>query len=404
MLRLQRRFGNAATTALLTGTASLPAGALVVQRQPKSPPNPVEVAGQALRDFEAWADDEKKRQNVVDQAAVVGLDPKQAASVQAAATKITSFIPTMRAAAVKADPALASLRTAVTHATKARSLMQSKDPVDHRLAGPERNQSRDALVKAIGHISSITSGVDVKGLVKNLRAVETHLVNDGSLPEVVKHLNRTIDALGKVRTEADTRAVAAQRVDVLLRGFLALNNPAFAAAPTAAELATVRPLLGGGLQDEFAAVFGNSVDYQFFVEFAGSWGQQIDARRRWRRRPGSPAPTTPNRSDAQAYFAALRTKGNAEAFAAYESFASAFFVHRGIASVADLNRTVADLFTAKASITGRRGLVCTGFATMGAEALERAGALSMRSRWGSMRATTWCATTSWRNRAMPSPR
>ena len=311
---------------------------------------------------------------MVDQAAVVGLDPKQAASVQAAATKITSFIPTMRAAAVKADPALASLRTAVTHATKARSLMQSTDPVDHRLAGPERNQSRDALVKAIGHISSITSGVDVKGLVKNLRAVETHLVNDGSLAEVVKHLNRTIDALGKVRTEADTRAVAAQRVDVLLRGFLALNNPAFAAAPTAAELATVRPLLGGGLQDEFAAVFGNSVDYQFFVDFAGSWGQQIDARKEMATATGRPAPTTPNRSDAQAYFAALRTKGNAEAFAAYESFASAFFVHRGIASVADLNRTVADLFTAKASITGRRGLVCTGFATMGAEALERAGA------------------------------
>ena len=61
-------------------------------------------------------------------------------------------------------------------------------------------------------------------------------------------------------------------------------------------------------------------------------------------------------------------------FAAYESFASAFFVHRGIAGVGDLTRTVDDLFTAKASITGRRGMVCTGFATMGAEALGRAGA------------------------------
>jgi hypothetical protein len=121
-------------------------------------------------------------------------------------------------------------------------------------------------------------------------------------------------------------------------------------------------------------VFGNSVDYQFFVEFAGSWGEQIDARKQMTTATGRPAPTTPNRSDAQAYFAALRTKGNAEVFAAYESFASAFFVHRGIASVADQHRTVADLFIAKASITGRRGLVCTGFATMGAEALGRAGA------------------------------
>ena len=49
-------------------------------------------------------------------------------------------------------------------------------------------------------------------------------------------------------------------------------------------------------------------------------------------------------------------------------------MHRGIASVADLHLKVSDLFGAKASITGRRGLVCTGFATMGAEALALAGA------------------------------
>ena len=49
-------------------------------------------------------------------------------------------------------------------------------------------------------------------------------------------------------------------------------------------------------------------------------------------------------------------------------------MHRGIASVADLKLKVPDLFGAKASITGRRGLVCTGFATVGAEVLARAGA------------------------------
>ena len=84
---------------------------------------------------------------------------------------------------------------------------------------------------------------------------------------------------------------------------------------------------------------------------------------------GRAAPVIPGRTDAQTYFTALASKGNAEVFAAYQSFASAFFVHRGIASVADLHLKVPDLFGAKASITGRRGLVCTGFATMGAEAL-----------------------------------
>jgi hypothetical protein len=78
LLRLQRTFGNAATTSLLTPDQPFGA-ALVLQRQPK--PNPVDQAGRALRDFEAWADDEKKLQNVTDKAAVVGLDPKQAASV-----------------------------------------------------------------------------------------------------------------------------------------------------------------------------------------------------------------------------------------------------------------------------------------------------------------------------------
>ena len=89
---------------------------------------------------------------------------------------------------------------------------------------------------------------------------------------------------------------------------------------------------------------------------------------------GRAAPVIPGRTDAQTYFTALASKGNAEVFAAYQSFASAFFVHRGIASVADLHLKVPDLFGAKASISGRRGLVCTGYATMGAEALARAGA------------------------------
>ena len=114
LLRLQRSYGNTATTALLTHRDPHPLTGFVVQRQPKAPPSGIDQAGKALRDFEAWADDEKKRQNVVDQAAVVGLDPKQAASVQAAAVKIAAFIPTMQGAAAKADPSIASLKTAVT--------------------------------------------------------------------------------------------------------------------------------------------------------------------------------------------------------------------------------------------------------------------------------------------------
>jgi hypothetical protein len=372
VLNLQRTFGNAAATALLTRQEQHLGAALVVQRQPK--PNPVDQAGRALRDFEAWADNEKKRQNVTDKAAVVGLDPKQAASVQAAAAKIAGYIPTMRAAAAKADPSISSLNTAVALAKKASSLMKSRDQIDRMEADHVRGQSGEALAKAITQVSQIDTGIDVKGLIKNLRAIQTALKNGGSLADVIKYLNRSISELQNVRTEADNKASSAQRVDVLLRAFLATNNPAFRAAPTAKEISDIKSQLAGGLGEEFAAVFGSSVDYDFFVEFANTWGQQIEARERMARATGSAAPMIPSQVDAQTYFAAVARKGNAEVFDAYTSFASAFFVHRGIASVADLRLRVPDLFSARASITGRRGLVCTGFATMGAEVLVRAGA------------------------------
>lgn len=370
-MNLQRTYGNRATSALLAGRTIGPSVLLTVQPQPKAP-TPIEKAGQALRDFEGWADDERKRQQVVDKAAVVGLDPKQASSVQAAAVALAGHVATMRAAATRADPSLTTLRTAFAHADKARTLMLSKDPADHALAGPERNQSRDAVLRAIGQVGKI-AGIDTTGLVKDLTAIETHLTNNGSLADVVKFLNRVIDALGKVRTTAEARAVAGQSIDVLLRSFLAVNNPAFKAAPTAAEIAAVRPQLAGGLGEEFVAVFDTAVDFDFFVEFANTWGQQIDARDKMTAATGT-APVIPGRTDAQTYFAAVQGKPNADVFAAYESFASAFFVHRGIVSVGDLTRSVDDLFSAKAAITGRRGMVCTGFATMGAEALGRAGA------------------------------
>ena len=173
---------------------------------------------------------------------MVGLDPKQASSVHAAAVAIAGHVAAMRSAAGKVDPSLATLRTAVTHADKARRLMLSRDSADHRSAGPERKQSKDAVQRAIGQVGKVP-GVDTAGLVKDLTAIGTHLDNDGSLADVVKFLNRVIDALGKVRTSAETRAAAGQAIDVLLRAFLAVNNPAFKAAPTAAEIATVRSQL-----------------------------------------------------------------------------------------------------------------------------------------------------------------
>jgi hypothetical protein len=52
----------------------------------------------------------------------------------------------------------------------------------------------------------------------------------------------------------------------------------------------------------------------------------------------------------------------------------AFFFHKEVASLGDLTTTNDALMTAPASITGTRGLVCTGYATLGAEFMHLAGA------------------------------
>jgi hypothetical protein len=380
VLALQRSAGNAATTALLDRPELYAATGLAVQRQPKTPPKtpakpPIEVAGDSLRNFEAWADTEKKRQNVIDTAAVVGLDPRQASSVQDAAAKVAAFGPAVRASAGRVDPSIAAITTALDAARKARSLTTGRhDDVDVMEARHQRNESGAALTRAIGVVAKLSPGIDVASLTKNLQSLQTAVTGGGSLADVIKGLDSTIKQLADVKAAALKRADSATKVDIVLRGFLAVNNPTFGGAPTAAEIAVVRSGLAGGIGEEIGDVFGSSVDYMFFVDFANAWGQQLDARTAMTTATGKAAPAVPDRGDAQAYFSALAKKGNQDVFDAYTGFASAFFVHRGIAGESDLRRTVDDLFTGKASITGRRGLVCTGYATMGAEAMAKAGA------------------------------
>ncbi|GAA3626422.1 hypothetical protein [Microlunatus ginsengisoli] len=377
VLALQRSAGNAATVALLTRPGAYVGTGLVLQRKtPKAPPpEPTVVAGKQLQGVEAWADTEAKRQHVIDSAAVVGLDPKQAASVREAAAKLTAYAPTIRAAAGKVDPSIAALKSAVALAAKARSLTSGRhDRLDELEAQHARNESADAVGKAIGLVAALSPGIDTKILSANLTAAQKALAGSGSLSDATKTLNSSIDELQKVKDAALKRADSAVKVAIVLRGFLAVNDPAFAGAPTAAEIAQVKSGLAGGIGEEISDVFGSSVDYMFFVDFANAWGQQLDARASMTAASGRAAAPVPDRSDAQTYFSALAKKSNGDLFAAYTEFASAFFVHRGIATEADLRRTVDDLFTGKAAITGRRGLVCTGYAVMGAEVLGKAGA------------------------------
>ena len=75
------------------------------------------------------------------------------------------------------------------------------------------------------------------------------------------------------------------------------------------------------------------------------------------------------------YFKSLKSKPNPEVFAAFTAYASAYFHHRVIVSLDDMNeKDVADLYARDLSIFGTRPLVCTGYALLGAHLLKLAGA------------------------------
>ena len=122
VLGFLRSHGNAATTTLRAGRARMPtgitgtgwiAGAPTIQRQVKKPPpDGAQQAAALLKGVDPWAATEKKRQGVVDNAAVVGLDPKQAASIKNASAKLAAYIPAVKKAAQQLDPPLVSLKQA----------------------------------------------------------------------------------------------------------------------------------------------------------------------------------------------------------------------------------------------------------------------------------------------------
>jgi hypothetical protein len=346
-----------------------------VQRDVKKPPpDGAEQAAALLKGVDPWAASEKQRQGVVENAAVVGLDPKQAASIKNAAAKLAAYIPTIRKAVQQLDPALDSLQQAAKLAAQAKTSYQSSDPISKMEAVPFVTQGRELVVKAGKQVQQITGGIDTAIVQQNLTVIASAMTHPSSMTVVIKNLNTTMTEARKVQDAAKSKADSAQRIEILLRSFLALNDPGMKGAPSAAEINSVKGMLAGGLGDEFVAVLGTAVDYELLSEFANTLGHQIEAREMMTKATGKPAPAIPGQGDAYEFFTALAKKDNDEVFAAYESFANAFFYHRQIASVGELSLTANDLFAPKASITGKRGMVCTGYATVGAEMLSRAGA------------------------------
>ncbi|MGH3521947.1 MAG: hypothetical protein ACRDU4_03745 [Mycobacterium sp.] len=186
---------------------------------------------------------------------------------------------------------------------------------------------------------------------------------------------RVVTAIAKLEQATpaltEDKARAAGRIALLLRAFMSVNDAGYAGAPKLDELLAVKTKLAGGLEGEFDDLFGYNIP--FFADYADLVANQISARGEMKDAGAAPGSPVASQDDANTFFTKLKDKPNGDVIGAYQDFATAYFYHRGLASVEDLKIPLPSLLGTTASITGTRPLVCTGYARMGAELMGFAG-------------------------------
>jgi hypothetical protein len=357
VLDLQRASGNRAVTRLLA-----------VQRDPAKD---LVAAGKRLGDVQGWVNDRQRSQKAIDTSAVVGLDLTQKANVVETIRALSAALPALRKASSPFAPGLAALRQAreKTRATEA-ALRAATDELDRQRAGQILKEGQAAMARAIAALTGVT-GVSAK-LKRNLEILHGNMADTRGIHDTFNGISRVIREVEALGTDQGVKPEAVERVLFLLRSFVAVNDPASADVPKPAEVAAMKGKLDS-MQEDFAEVFGGASQFALFIDYTGLLVRQIDVRDAMAT-VGAPTGQVPGEADARAYFTKLRTKPSAEVFKAYTAFMSAFFYHKVVASIGDLTATNAALMSVPSSVTGTRPLVCTGYATLGAELLSLAGA------------------------------
>jgi hypothetical protein len=359
VLDLQRASGNRAVVRLLA-----------VQRD-EARATELVTAGRRLGDVQGWASDQQRSQKALDTSAVVGLDLSQKANVVAAIKALSAALPALRRASSPYAPGLSALRQALekTRDTEA-ALKAATDELDRLRAGQILKEGQAAMARAITALQS-AKGVSAQ-LKRNLRILHDNMAGTAGIHDTFNGITRVIRDVEALDTDQGVKPEAVERVLFLLRSFVAVNDPTSADVPKPAEVAAMKSRLGS-MQEDFAAVFGSGSQFGLLIDYADRLVRQIDVRGSMAK-AGAPVGQVPGEADARAYFTKLQKRPNAEVFDAYTAFMSAFFYHRVVASIGDLTATNAALMSVPASITGTRPLVCTGYATLGAELLHLAGA------------------------------
>jgi hypothetical protein len=367
-LGLQRTSGNWAVARLLT-----------VQRD-VSKPKELVTASKLLGDVQGWAEDQQRSQKVIDTSAVVGLDLSQKENVVAAIKALSAALPALRKASSPFGPGLAALRLALDKAKATEAALKgAKDELDRHQAKDVLKEGQVAMAKALAALQGV-KGVNAQ-IKKNLKTLRDNMADTVGIHDTINEISRTIRYVQALDTDLVVKPEDVERVLFLLRSFVAVNDPASANVPKPAEVAAMKNRMGS-MQAAFARIFGNDAPLGLFIDYAGrqlpdgSWTGlvgQIDVRDSMAK-AGAPIKQVPGEADARAYFTKLKKQPNPDVFAAYTAFMSAFFYHKEVPTIGDLTATNPALMSEPVSITGTRPLVCTGYATLGAELLRLADA------------------------------
>ncbi|MEA5115241.1 MAG: DUF4157 domain-containing protein [Geobacteraceae bacterium] len=346
---------------------------------------------QSLAELQTWAEAQQKQQGVIDPAAVVGLDQARSSALSAVRSRLAALGSTgPRAAGVLSEVARGihgvvedNEEGGLRHALPR---LRSDDDL-YRLQGlvsVQKAQMR--LRELLRKMPEVLALVDVDTLAFSLQDELRRLWGSVSGREVdvgiVEQVRDNLKALQRRFSENAATLGQGQgssaRLDFVFRCLLWLNGVPGATAPTTEEAGQLAGLLRTTVEDDLLRLFPSLNSSQ--IKLLHAFGEsilplQLEARQMMQATGHLPAGAVPTLAEGRGWFGSLRGRSNAELVRAYEAFAGAWFYHRLVASLEDMAEpTIESLFERQASITGRRPLVCSGYALLGATLLQAAGA------------------------------
>jgi hypothetical protein len=123
-------------------------------------------------------------------------------------------------------------------------------------------------------------------------------------------------------------------------------------------------------------VGGSFGDYDLFSSFESQLIEQIKVRSKMKAVLGKDPGLKPGEADVKKWFKKLRGKSNTDVIDAYTSLAEGFFIHRVEANpdIVSAKQTLSSIFALPTTISNSRLIVCSGYAILGKNLLERSGA------------------------------